>query len=140
MSGPADDGGVTSAAAFFASVLRFLLDFFLSSAVRLVEDLDFFGLWFSILPSEDDVLPKSADLSLTSDFSDMLLFVFWCIVGLSSSSLTGIRRGWGGLLMCRSPSGVSATMVAGVWGTSFAGSFSLFFLPRRKSPTDGVRL
>jgi hypothetical protein len=90
-----------------ASSLRLVLDFFLNSIARFLDDFDFFGFCCSTGPSPDDKLPESDDLSLTKDLSDMLLFVFLCIVGLVVSSFTRIRRAWGGLLMCRSPSGAS---------------------------------
>jgi len=124
-----------------AASCRFVLDFFLNNMARFLDDLDFFGFCCSAPPSPDDKLPESEDLSLTKDLSDMLLFVFLCIVGPGDSSLTGILRAWGGLLMCRSPSGASEwCLVVGLLPRTLDASFSLFFLPRRKSPTEVVCL
>jgi hypothetical protein len=122
------------------SSFKFFLDLFLSKPDKLVEDLDFFGLWSAVPFSEGGIFPESDDFSFNNDLSDILLFVFLCIVGLVGSSFIGTRRAWGGLLMCRSPSGVSEPLVAGLWVRTLDGSFSLFFLPRKNCPTDVVRL
>lgn len=68
--------------------------FFLSKVARLVDDLDFFGLrpW-SIGPSDEVELPESEDLSLIKDLSEILLFVFLCMLGGAESSFRGSRRG-----------------------------------------------
>ena len=122
---------------FAGSSFKFFLDFFLSKLARFVEDFDFFGLPSSFLVSIDDTLVDSVNFSLPRDFIDRLLLDFLCIVGLLGSSDIGTRRGCGGLLICRSPKGVSVegVLLRRILDTSFS-----FRLPRRNWPTEGVLL